>query len=33
VRRLIKGKVTDIDVKLDDKVQPGDTIVIRQRFF
>jgi polysaccharide export outer membrane protein len=33
VRRLIKGKTTDIDVKLDDKVQPGDTIVIRQRFF
>ena len=33
VRRLIKGRVTDIDVKLDDKVQAGDTIVIRQRFF
>jgi hypothetical protein len=33
VRRLIKGKTIDIDVKLDDKVQPGDTIVVRQRFF
>ena len=33
VRRLIKGKMTDVDVRLDDEVQPGDTIVIRQRFF
>ena len=33
VRRLIKGKMTDVDAKLDDKVQAGDTIVIRQRFF
>jgi polysaccharide export outer membrane protein len=32
-RRLIKGKMTDVDVKLDDKVQAGDTIVVRQRFF
>jgi polysaccharide export outer membrane protein len=33
VRRLVKGKMTDVDVRLDDKVQAGDTIVIRQRFF
>jgi len=33
VRRLIKGKMTDVDVKLDDKVQAGDTVVIRQRYF
>jgi polysaccharide biosynthesis/export protein len=33
VRRLIKGKTTDVEVKLDDKVQAGDTLVIRQRFF
>ena len=32
-RRLVNGKTTDFDVKLDDKVQAGDTIVIRQRFF
>jgi len=33
VRRLVKGKMTDVDVKLDDKVQAGDTVMIRQRFF
>jgi polysaccharide export outer membrane protein len=33
VRRLVKGKRIDVDVKIDDKVQAGDTIVIRQRFF
>jgi polysaccharide biosynthesis/export protein len=32
-RRLVNGKMTDVDVKLDDQVQAGDTIVIRQRFF
>ena len=32
-RRLVKGKMTDVDVRLDDKVQAGDTIVVRQRFF
>ena len=32
-RRLVNGKMTDVEVKLDDKVQAGDTIVIRQRFF
>ena len=33
VRRLINGMWPDVDLKLDDKVQAGDTIVIRQRFF
>jgi polysaccharide export outer membrane protein len=32
-RRLVNGKMTDVEVKLDDKVQAGDTIVVRQRFF
>lgn len=32
-RRLVNGKMADVDVKFDDKVQAGDTIVIRQRFF
>lgn len=32
-RRPVNGKMTDVEVKLDDKVQAGDTIVIRQRFF
>jgi polysaccharide export outer membrane protein len=32
-RRLVNGKMTDVGVRLDDEVQPGDTIVIRQRFF
>jgi polysaccharide export outer membrane protein len=32
-KRLVNGKVIDVDLRLDDKVQPGDTIIIRQRFF
>ena len=32
-RRLVKGKMADIEVKLDDQVLAGDTIVVRQRFF
>ena len=32
-RRLVDGKMADIGVRLDDTVLPGDTIVIRQRFF
>jgi polysaccharide export outer membrane protein len=32
-RRLVNVKMTDVEVKLDDKVQAGDTIVVRQRFF
>lgn len=31
--RLVKGKTTDVPVRLDDKVQPNDTIHIRPRFF
>jgi polysaccharide export outer membrane protein len=33
VTRLINGKSTDIRVSLEDKVQPNDTILIRNRFF
>jgi polysaccharide export outer membrane protein len=32
VRRTVNGKETEVDVKPTDKVLPGDTIVIRQRF-
>jgi polysaccharide export outer membrane protein len=32
-RRLVGGKMIDVEMKLDDNVQAGDTIVIRQRFF
>lgn len=31
--RLVKGKTTDVPVRLDDNVQPNDTIHIRPRFF
>jgi polysaccharide export outer membrane protein len=33
VSRLVKGKLTEISVDLEDKVQPGDTITISGRFF
>lgn len=33
VKRLIKGKITEVGVKLEDKVQPNDTINIPSRFF
>jgi polysaccharide biosynthesis/export protein len=33
VTRLVNGKSTDIKVTLEDKVQPNDTIMIRNRFF
>jgi polysaccharide export outer membrane protein len=33
VTRLINGKSTDVKVSLEDKVQPNDTILIRNRFF
>jgi polysaccharide export outer membrane protein len=32
-RRMVKGKLTDIDVRLEDKVQAEDTITVRPRFF
>ncbi len=31
--RLVKGKMAEVQVKLDDKVQANDTIHIRSRFF
>ena len=31
--RLVKGKMTDVPVRLDDKVQANDTIHVRSRFF
>jgi polysaccharide biosynthesis/export protein len=33
VLRMSGGTETTIDVRLSDKVQPGDTIVVRERFF
>jgi polysaccharide export outer membrane protein len=32
-KRTVNGKTVDVPVRLEDKVQPGDTIIIRQRFF
>ena len=31
--RLVKGKLTDVSVRLEDKVQAGDTIKVPSRFF
>ena len=31
--RMVNGKLKNIEVKLEDKVQPNDTIKVRQRFF
>jgi polysaccharide biosynthesis/export protein len=33
IRRLVDGKMTEIRVKLDDLVQPGDTIDVPERWF
>jgi polysaccharide biosynthesis/export protein len=33
ISRLVKGKLTEISVSLEDKIQPGDTITISSRFF
>jgi polysaccharide export outer membrane protein len=33
VTRIVNGKSTDVKVTLEDKVQPNDTIMIRNRFF
>jgi polysaccharide export outer membrane protein len=33
VTRLVNGKSTDVKVTLEDRVQPNDTITIRNRFF
>jgi polysaccharide export outer membrane protein len=32
-KRTVNGKAVDVAVRLEDKVQPGDTVIIRQRFF
>jgi len=31
--RLVGGKKKEIAAKLNDTVQPGDTIVVQERFF
>jgi polysaccharide export outer membrane protein len=31
--RVVKGKLVDVDLRLQDPVQPGDTIKVRSRFF
>jgi polysaccharide biosynthesis/export protein len=33
VTRLVNGKSTEVKVTLEDKVQPNDTITVRNRFF
>jgi protein involved in polysaccharide export with SLBB domain len=32
-RRLVNGKLTDVSVRLDDKILPNDVITIPTRFF
>ena len=31
--RVVDGKKNEVNVKLDDIVQPGDTIIVPERFF
>jgi polysaccharide export outer membrane protein len=33
IARLLEGKRTELRVKLDDIVQPGDTIIVPERYF
>ena len=33
ISRVVKGKLTELSVNLEDKIQPGDTITISGRFF
>jgi polysaccharide export outer membrane protein len=33
VTRMVNGKNTDVKVTLEDKIQPNDTITVRNRFF
>jgi polysaccharide export outer membrane protein len=31
--RLVKGKPIEVSLKLEDKIEPGDTVTVEQRFF
>jgi polysaccharide biosynthesis/export protein len=33
ISRLVNGKLTEVSVDLEDKIQPGDTVMISGRFF
>jgi polysaccharide export outer membrane protein len=33
ISRLVNGKLTEMSVNLEDKIQPGDTLIISGRFF
>jgi polysaccharide export outer membrane protein len=33
IMRVVDGKMKEIKVKLTDIVRPGDTVVVRERFF
>jgi polysaccharide export outer membrane protein len=33
ISRLVNGKLTEVSVNLEDKIQPGDTLMISGRFF
>ena len=33
IRRIVNGKQQDVRAKFDDPVQPGDTIIVPERFF
>jgi polysaccharide export outer membrane protein len=33
ISRLVNGKLTELSVDLEDKIQPGDTLIISGRFF
>ena len=33
VSRLVNGKLTELDIELEDKIEPGDTVNISGRFF
>jgi polysaccharide export outer membrane protein len=33
IQRTVDGKKTELNAKLTDVVKPGDTIIVRERFF
>jgi len=33
VSRVVNGKLTELNIDLEDKIEPGDTITISGRFF